>query len=110
MMVSHLDPFTFILVDRKPVQHPNDDEWFLWYLRIEENRRVAKTEMMVNDRHVIVSTVFTSLDITPERGKLFETKVYGGEHDQEEFRCATWEQAEQQHRDVVKLIETESNE
>ena len=99
--MSHLDPYTFILVDRKPVQHPNDDEWFAWYQQIEENRRVAKTEI----GSVSVSTVFTGMDLRPSPGQglLFETKVFGGALDGEEWLCATWEEAEQQHARVVEL-------
>jgi len=100
-MTSHLDPYTFILVDRKPVQHANDEEWWRWYLN-EENRRVAKTQF--ESGLITVSTVFTSLDLLPERGKLFETKVFGGKLDQEEWRCATWEEAEAQHAKAVALV------
>jgi hypothetical protein len=47
----------------------------------ENNRLVAKTE--IGD--VTISTVFISLDLRPPpgRGKLFETKDFGGKHDEE---------------------------
>jgi hypothetical protein len=102
-MSSHLDPFTYILVDRKPVQHPNNDEWWKWFM-VEENRRVALTTI---SRGVNISTVFTGIDLTPERGCLFETQVFGGEHDREAWRTATWEDAEKKHAEIVEMIEGE---
>ena len=47
----NLDEHTFILVDRRPVQHPQDDEWWNWFQNLD-NRRVALTE--IGD--IIVST------------------------------------------------------
>jgi len=105
-MISHLDPFTFKLVDRKPVQCANDDEWFAWYLDVEKNRRVAITHIQVArvPGEVTVSTVFTSLDLTPEHGCLFETEVFGGEYDRNVWRCRTWEEAERQHKQVTAIV------
>ena len=95
-----LDEFTYILVDRRPVQHRNDDEWFRWYQNVE-NRRVALTR--IDD--VTVSTVFDGIDIRPQRGMLFETKIFGGAHDQKEWLAATWEEAEQCHAKAVALVQ-----
>jgi len=90
----NLDEHTFILVDRRPVQHPQDDEWWNWFQNLD-NRRVALTE--IGD--IIVSTVFIGIDLRPPpmRARLFETKVFGGKHDREEWLSATWGEAEQRH-------------
>jgi hypothetical protein len=101
--MSHLDQFTYILVDHKPVQHPNDDEWFRWYMH-EPNRRVALTMFKGGD--IVVSTVFTSMDLTPDH-LLFETKVFRGGEGGEEWRTATWEEAEAKHAEVVRMIKQE---
>jgi len=101
-MTSHLDPYTFVLdADHNVVQHDNDDEWWLWYLDMS-NRRVGYTE--IAGGQMSVSTVFTAMDITPDRGRMFETKVFGGDHDQETFRCATWDEAVRQHHEVVTMV------
>jgi len=35
---------------------------------------------------------------------LFETMIFGGEHDQDQWRCSTWEEAISQHERAVKLL------
>jgi hypothetical protein len=97
-----LDEMTFILVDRKPIQHPQDDEWWSWFQNLD-NRKVAETEI---ERTVVVSTVFVGIDLRPPpmRGRLFETKVFGGKHDRDEWLDATWEEAERRHADVVAYL------
>jgi hypothetical protein len=97
-MPSHLDPHTYILVDRKPVQHANDEEWWAWFCNMD-NRRVGFTEI----GNVTVSTIFFSLDLRPQRGMLFETKIFGGEHDGKELLAATWEEAELNHLKAVGM-------
>jgi hypothetical protein len=96
---AFLDSCTFILVDKKVVQHPNNDEWFQWYLNLD-NRRVAKTEI----GEVWISTVFVGLVLTPDRMP-FETQVFGGKYSREVWRTATWEEAEAKHAEVVAMIE-----
>ena len=98
--MSHLDQYTYKLVDRKPVQCANDDAYWLWYL-VEANRRVAKTTIGT----VWISTVFTGLNIIPQEMALFETEVFGGKYDRETWRCRTWEEAEKQHERIVKMVE-----
>jgi hypothetical protein len=101
-MTSHLDQYTYILdADHKPVQCANDDAWFAWYQDVDKNRRVARTEI---DATTTVSTVFTSLDLRPQRGHLFETKIFGGKHDNDQWLTATWEEAELQHDHVVAML------
>ena len=66
------------------------------------NRRVAITEI----DGVNVSTVFLGLDHSFGGGApmLFETMIFGGEHDQYQKRCSTWEQAEAMHAEAVALV------
>ncbi len=85
----------YILEGKTPV--PCDDlmTWADWFENAD-NRRVAKTE----SGDIRVSTVFLGLDHSYGDGEpqLFETMIFGGEHNNEQWRCATWEQAEEQHR------------
>jgi len=53
-----------------------------------------------------VSTVFLGLDHS--RGDiddplLFETMIFGGEHDGWENRCSTWDEAERMHAKACKI-------
>jgi hypothetical protein len=99
-MTHCLDEYTFILVDRKPVQHANDDDWFRWFM-VEENRRVALTRLPGG---AVVSTVFSGMALTPD-GLLFETKVFSNDGEGgDEWRTATWEAAEQKHIEVVRML------
>jgi hypothetical protein len=98
---SHLDPYTFKLVDRNPVQCANDDAWWRWYMNMD-NRRVAETRY----GDAWISTVFTSLDLRPYpgQGKLFETKIFGGKYDGKEWLAATWKEAEQNHAKALLQV------
>lgn len=64
------------------------------------NRRVREDLLAGGVR---VSTVFLGLDHSYGDGPplLFETMVFGGPLDQEQDRCATWEDAEQMHEKLV---------
>src|SRR5215475_12094036 len=93
--------------NRTPVLVEYDDAWWKWY-NIEENRRVAGTELRGGS--VTVSTVFTAYDITPDHC-LFETMAFGDtKYDRQAFRSMTWEDAETMHTLVVKLVSKERRE
>ena len=67
------------------------------------DRRVALDKLSDN---VKVSTVFLGsnhnfANIDPPL--IFETMIFGGEHDQWQDRCSTWEQAEEMHKRAVAL-------
>ncbi len=81
----------------------SDSRWATWYETA--NRDVAKTQ--IND-DVKVSTVFLGLDHSFGDGPplLFETMIFGGEHDQYQERFETWEQAEAGHQVAVELAES----
>jgi len=74
--------------------------WAKWFETAE--RHVAKTK--IND-DVHVSTVFLGLDHSFGAGPplLFETMIFGGEHDQYIDRYETWEQAEAGHKKAVEI-------
>ncbi len=93
----------FILEDKVPV--PCDDliKWAKWF-GTTENRRVASTDY---DNDVNVSTVFLGLDHSYGGGPplIFETMIFGGDHDSYQDRCSTWEEAEEMHKKACQLIE-----
>jgi len=79
-------------------------EWAKWF---EENtRKVDKT--MVDD--VMISTVFLGLDHSwTNNGPplLFETMIFGGEHDEYQERYATWDEAVAGHEVAVNLVRSD---
>ena len=90
----------YVLEDHTPV--PCDDlfKWAKWCKTHERQVAVANDYVVVTDfTEVRVSTVFLALDHRYGSGPplLFETMVFGGEHDQEQERYGTWEEAEAGH-------------
>lgn len=73
--------------------------WANWFEAAD--RHVALTEL----DGVKVSTVFLGIDHNLSYGAkqpiLFETMIFGGEHDEACWRCSTWQEAEAQHERVV---------
>jgi hypothetical protein len=91
-------PF-WILRGKTPVAVNDAVEWAGWFKTAD--RTVAKTK--VGD--ATVSTVFLGLDHGfSGRVLLFETMVFGGEHDGDCTRAATWEEAERQHAHMVNVV------
>ena len=91
---------TFILKGKQLI--PCDD-LLKWATEFEStDHRVAVSEQ--ND--VRVSTVFLGVDHSFGKSKplLFETMIFGGEHDQFQERCSTWQEAEQMHQRACKLV------
>ncbi len=66
------------------------------------SRRVARSG---ND-DIYVSTVFLGLDHSFGEGniQIFETMIFGGEHDQGMWRYATWDEAESGHKKACELV------
>jgi len=81
-----------ILKDQKPVPCTDLAEWERWYRF--SLREVARTRI----GSVLVSTVFLGWNAQ------FETKVFGGEHDQKVNRYSSWDQAYRGHRQIVLTI------
>ena len=87
-----------------PVPVENIEEFITW--DIGAVRTVALTEIANGIR---VSTVFLGVDHNWSREGspiLFETMVFGVDNEHQR-RYSTWEQAEQGHRDVIKLVTKE---
>jgi hypothetical protein len=78
-------------------------EWAKWLQEIGEGRVVRRTKLSGG---IKVSTVFLGLDHRwDDQGPplIFETMIFGGPRDQDQWRCSTWEQAERQHEEAVRL-------
>lgn len=78
--------------------------WATWFEKAE--RHVAETG--IRDRlstKPYISTVFLGLDHSFGDGPplLFETMIFGGEHDQWQERCSTWDEAEAMHKRACEL-------
>lgn len=56
-----------------------------------------------------ISTVFLGLDHSWGDGPplLFETMIFGGEHDGYQDRCSTWAEAEAMHAKAVEHVSTQ---
>lgn len=94
----------YILIEKEPV--PADDilTWIAWMK--SANNIIEQTD--IGD--IKVSTVFLGLDRQWKDGPplLFETMIFGGEHDEDQWRYATWEEAEQGHTYAIDLVKNES--
>lgn len=94
----------YLLKDGVPV--PVDDlmEWAKGFEI--ENRRVAET--IIGD--VRVSTVFLGMDHSFGHGEpvLFETMIFGGEHDEYQERYHTLEESMIGHEKAVSLVKGEA--
>ena len=73
--------------------------WARWFEKAD--RHVAST----TQKDTRVSTVFLCLDHQFGKGRpmLFETMIFGGEHDQFQERCSTWDEAEQMHKRACQM-------
>ena len=91
----------YILDGHTPVRCDDIMAWTQWFEQGDDVRRVGLDE---NDGGVRVSTVFLGLDHGFGRGEpvLFETMVFGGSHDGDQKRYATWDEAVAGHH--AKLI------
>lgn len=91
---------TYILVDGKPVAEPDMQKWSQWMKTAE--RAVGKTK--VGEAHV--STVFLGLDHSFGNGSepvLWETMIFGGEHDQYQERYTSLDEAKAGHERAVEM-------
>jgi hypothetical protein len=87
---------------------PVDDviEWGHWFESASNDRsRVVSQTRFKNG--VFVSTVFLGLDHRFSGDGppiLFETMIFGGEHDEMQKRYCTWEEAFEGHQNAVKYF------
>jgi hypothetical protein len=91
----------YILKNKIPVKC-DSIEFAKWYATA--NRRIAETEK----DGVRISTVFLGLDhsmvMDLNTPILFETMVFGGEHDQYQTRYSTYKEAQNGHTEVCKKV------
>ena len=91
----------YILKNGEPVKCANVIAWGRWFEGADDERRIAATE--IGD--VRVSTIFLGLD----HGyggtvQLYETMIFGGDHDGYQERYATRAEAEAGHAAAVVLV------
>lgn len=95
----------YILDGKTPI--PADlMQWGEWFETAD--RHVAKDQ--IGD--VGISTVFLGIDHRfADDGPplIFETMIFGGEHDQYQTRASTWDEAERQHAEAVALVRSSLN-
>jgi len=91
----------YILDGKKPVPVKDLLEWAK--LHNPRNNIVKQTKLPDDVR---ISTVFLGIDHAFMGGPpiLFETMIFGGEHDQYQRRYSTWEEAEQGHQETIEMI------
>lgn len=89
----------YILENKVPVKIYDIEEWAV--KSTVESRRVDET--FISD--VRISTVFLGLDHSFGEGEplLFETMIFGGEHDDYQDRYSTWDEAVAGHERAVNL-------
>jgi hypothetical protein len=98
----------FVLLGKLAVPEPDLMKWAHWFEYAD--RHVASTRI----GPIWISTVFLGLDhsfnfendprILPV---LFETMIFRGGSGDDSFRCGTWEEAEEQHREAVAMVRKE---
>ena len=99
-MTGKTEPATMAdkyILDGKTAVPADLSMWAEWFEGADRN--VAKTKTPNGD----VSTVFLGVNYQFGNGPplIFETMIFGGTHDQEMWRCSTWEQAEDQHANAI---------
>ena len=94
---------THILNGKTPVKCDSVTEWGEWFETA--NRQVSRTKARTNSGKVDVSTVFLGIDhaVNDEPPEFFETMIFGGEHDGEQWRYSTWDEAEKGHLEACKI-------
>ncbi len=96
----------YILKDKKVVAVDSVVEWAKSF---ESTSRQVAIDV-VDD--IKISTVFLGLDHRFEgEGEpiVFETMIFGGEHDQYQERYCTWNEAVEGHKKAVELVSLKSN-
>ena len=90
----------YILDGKTPVVENDVIKWAEWFEKAD--RHVA--ENIIGE--VVIATVFLGLGNNWGKGKpiLFETMIFGGEHDGYRERYYAWEEAENGHEKAVKLV------
>lgn len=90
----------YILVGKEPVPEPDLLKWGKWF---ETADRIVRRDEIDGVR---ISTVFLGLDHAFGGGVplLFETMIFGGEHDGYQTRAHSWDEAVGQHLKAKELV------
>ncbi len=90
----------YILKNKKPVECSDIIQWGNWMGK--NGRHIADTEK----GNIRVSTVFLGIDHNWRSSVpiLFETMIFGGKYDQEQWRYCTWKEAEEGHKKACQLV------
>ena len=95
------------MTDKKYILGKNHElieaDLITWAEFFESKDRIVAQE---NVGEVRVSTVFLGIDHNFGEGEplLFETMIFGGERDEEQYRYATWDEAEKNHKTIVEEL------
>lgn len=91
----------YILKDGKIIEEPDIRKWGRWFQ--DNNNSIENTVV----EGIKISTVFLGIDHSFEDDTepiLFETMIFGGEHDQYQRRYSDIEQAKIGHQKVIELV------
>jgi hypothetical protein len=94
--------------DGNPVPERNFLKWAMWlefsHLSPDKDNRIIAKDYI---GEVHISTVFLGLDHGWDGGKplLWETMIFGGDHDSYQRRYTSREDAEEGHRAAIRLVE-----
>ena len=91
----------YFLEGKVPVLCDDTERWGRMFK--DSGRQVAGEKV----KDAEISTVFLGIDHRfsgTGAPLLFETMIFGGEHDQYQERCSTWEEAEAMHKRAVALV------
>jgi len=100
----------YILEGHKPVPIEDVIKWAKWLEANNDLTRVNRTRFLadgiIRREDITISTVFLGLDYSFGEGPplLFETMIFGGEHDQYQKRYVTWDEAEEGHKKAVAMV------
>lgn len=92
----------WILNDKHELVKATLMEWGRWF-ELASNRVVEQTDI---DK-VRISTMFLGIDHSFGCGGppiVYETMIFGGEHDQYQDRCCTWDEAKKMHTKALWLV------
>lgn len=91
----------YILEGQTIVEADNLLTWAMWFEKAD--RTVNKTQIDTGEE---VSTVFLGINHQWGDGPpiLFETMVFGGEFDEDQYRYSTWDEAVKGHNRVVETV------
>lgn len=97
----------YILNGRVPLRVSNFEMWANWFENADRQVAITRTpsSKKVGSPIVTVSTVFLGADHNWGTGppKIFETMIFGGEHNKYRDRATTWEEAEVMHIEACVL-------